>query len=182
MLRKAPFNLKNTTNAPANKQRRLFFREFHNVIRCALQNRAQFFKGVHRDGFVAFQIGDGICAEAFFVNQRVGSYTLFFHGFPQRFIANHARTSPFDRFFILSPEKFILNISKFLPIMCLSKQTEGVAVGKAEKSTNTNELATLRQELLFLRALKLRAIARYQRQIEEIDRKLLAIEQRTAKP
>lgn len=55
-------------------------------------------------------------------------------------------------------------------------------MGKAEKSTNTNELATLRQELLFLRALKLRAIARYQRQIEEIDRKLLAIEQRTAKP
>ena len=66
--------------------------------------------------------------------------------------------------------------------MYLSKQTEGVAVGKADKSTNTNELATLRQELLFLRALKLRAIARYQRQIEEIDRKLLAIEQRTTKP
>ena len=67
--------------------------ELYNFIGCALQGSTKLFQGIHSDGFVSLQIGDGIGAEAQLIDQRIGGNAPVFHGLPQRLIAYHIYTT-----------------------------------------------------------------------------------------
>lgn len=96
---------------------------------------------------------------------------------------------------ILSTENYDLNISKYLPILYLSYCKEDNNVEWIEKKPIPEEcegcqeadcyncdiagrrwVLSAKDELLFQRGLKLRAIARLQRQVAEIDQQLHAID------
>ena len=66
------------------------------IVGGAVQNPAQLFQRVHGDAFVPLEIGDGVCAEAHFIDQRILGNTPVLHSFPQRVIAYHDCTTLFQ--------------------------------------------------------------------------------------
>lgn len=52
------------------------------VLCLTMQDRAQTFKGVHRNRFVVLQIVNGSGIDTMFINQSIGGFSLFFHCFP----------------------------------------------------------------------------------------------------
>lgn len=60
------------------------------VVRSALQDITELFKSIHGDAFVVSQIIDSSRIDSMLLNESIGCNVLFFHGIPQRFIADHA--------------------------------------------------------------------------------------------
>lgn len=73
-------------------QEHLFISKYDDIIWCAVENVTKLLHRVHRNRFVALQIGNGVGTETMFIDQGVGCYFSVFHSFPQRLIADHTYT------------------------------------------------------------------------------------------